>query len=117
MYQGLALGIRSARPFGLDSWPKGMVFAVALDKMDDRTVDLFRAEHPMKNRKPDKTIAQLFEEFLANQKARLSPRTYTKYGASSTFTGAYLESYWPDHSEKEYKASPRRGHLLRHVRA
>ena len=33
----------------------------------------------MKKRKPEKTIDQLFEEFLADQKARLSPRTLTKY--------------------------------------
>jgi hypothetical protein len=38
-----------------------------------------RIEDPMKKRKPDKTIDHFFKEFLADQKARLSPRTLTKY--------------------------------------
>jgi len=33
----------------------------------------------MKTSKPDQTIDQLFEEFLADQKARLSPKTLDKY--------------------------------------
>ena len=63
-----------------------------------------RIEDPMKNRKPDKTIDQLFDEFLADQKARLSPRTLTKYQDIIDLYRSYLESYWPDHSGKEYDA-------------
>ena len=58
----------------------------------------------MKNRKPDKTIDQLFKEFLADQKARLSPRTLTKYQDAIDLYRRYLESYWPDHSGEEYNA-------------
>lgn len=58
----------------------------------------------MKNRDPDKTIDQLFKEFLADQKARLSPRTLTKYKDAIDLYRSYLESYWPDHSGKEYDA-------------
>ena len=35
----------------------------------------------MSTPKPDKTIDQLFAEFLADQEARLSPKTYSKYEA------------------------------------
>jgi hypothetical protein len=59
---------------------------------------IFRIEDPMKNRKPDKTIDQLFKEFLDDQKARLSPRTLTKYKDAIDLYRSYLESYWPDHS-------------------
>ena len=37
------------------------------------------AEGSMSTPKPDKTIDQLFEEFLADQEARLSPKTFDKY--------------------------------------
>src|SRR5271157_1541678 len=63
-----------------------------------------RIEDPMKNRKPDKTIDQLFKEFLVDQKARLSPRTLTKYQDAIDLYRSYLESYWPDHSQEEYNA-------------
>jgi hypothetical protein len=33
----------------------------------------------MKTAKPEKTIAEIFEEFLVDQKARISHRTYLKY--------------------------------------
>ncbi|MBL7039229.1 MAG: hypothetical protein ISR77_11405 [Pirellulaceae bacterium] len=33
----------------------------------------------MNTRKPSKTINQVFEAFLADQKARLSPKTYRRY--------------------------------------
>jgi hypothetical protein len=55
----------------------------------------------MKTPKPDKTIDQLFENFLADQEARLSPKTYDKYEGIIDLYRAYLERYWPDHSGKE----------------
>ena len=33
----------------------------------------------MSTPRPDKTIDELFAEFLAAQEARLSPQTYTRY--------------------------------------
>jgi len=54
--------------------------------------------------RPDKTIDQLFAEFLADQKARLSPKTYSKYDAIIDPYGAYLERYWPGHSGQDYDA-------------
>jgi hypothetical protein len=54
--------------------------------------------------KPDKTIDQLFEEFLADQKARLSRNTLNKYEGIVHLYRSYLESYWPDHSGSEYAA-------------
>ena len=58
----------------------------------------------MNTPKPDKTIDQLFEEFLADQEARLSPKTFDKYEGIIHLYRSYLESYWPDHSGKEYDA-------------
>jgi hypothetical protein len=58
----------------------------------------------MKKRNPEKTIDQLFEEFLADQKATVSPRTWTKYNNAIDLYRSYLESYWPDHSMEEYNA-------------
>ena len=81
-----------------------MGFAVTRVKMDDRQLRLLRIEDPMKNCKPDKTIDQLFDEFLADQKARLSPRTLTKYEDVIDLYRSYLESYWPDHSHEEYNS-------------
>ena len=49
----------------------------------------------MKTTKPDKTIAQIFEEFLADQKPRISDKTYQKYESIIDLYGSYLESYWP----------------------
>ena len=62
------------------------------------------AEGPMSTPKPDRTIDQLFEEFLADQEARLSPKTFDKYEGIIHLYRSYLESYWPDHSGKEYEA-------------
>ena len=45
------------------------------------------------------TIDQVFEEFLADQKARLSPKTYRRYDDIVDLFGAYLERYWPGHDE------------------
>ena len=58
----------------------------------------------MNTPKPDKTIDQLFEKFLADQEARLSPKTYDKYEGIIHLYRSYLESYWPDHSGKESDA-------------
>jgi hypothetical protein len=58
----------------------------------------------MNTPKPGKTIALLFEEFLADQQARLSPKTYAKYEGVIHLYRSYLESYWPGHSGTEYDA-------------
>jgi hypothetical protein len=57
--------------------------------------------------RPDKTIDQLFAEFLADQKARLSPTTYGKYETIIELYDSYLERYWPGHSGKDYDAITR----------
>lgn len=54
--------------------------------------------------RPGKTIDQFFAEFLADQEARLSPRTYDKYEGIIHLYRSYLESYWPGHSGKDYDA-------------
>lgn len=51
---------------------------------------------------PAKTISQVFEEFLADQKARLRPKTYLKYCDIIGLFKSYLESYWPGHNQEEY---------------
>ena len=61
-------------------------------------------EDLMDTPRPDKTIAQLFAEFLADQEARLSPTTYGKYEAIIELYESYLERYWPGHSGKDYDA-------------
>ena len=58
----------------------------------------------MNTPKPDQTIDQLFEEFLADQEARLSPKTFDKYEGIIHLYRSYLESYWPGHSGKDYEA-------------
>ena len=45
----------------------------------------------------EKTIAQIFEEFLADQKPRISHKTYLKYEGIIQLYKSYLESYWPGH--------------------
>jgi hypothetical protein len=52
--------------------------------------------------KTKKTISQVFEEFLDEQEARLSPGTLSKYRSIISLYESYLESYWPDHDQKEY---------------
>jgi hypothetical protein len=49
-----------------------------------------------------KTISQVFQEFLDEQKARLKPRTFAKYDEIISLFEGYLESYWPGH-DQEYK--------------
>ena len=58
----------------------------------------------MSTPKPDKTIDQLFEGFLADQEARLSPKTFDKYEGIIHLYRSYLERYWPGHSGKDYDA-------------
>ena len=50
----------------------------------------------------DKTISQIFQEFLADQKAKLSPKTFSKYCDIIGLFKNYLESYWPGHDQEEY---------------
>lgn len=42
---------------------------------------------------PQKTISQVFDEFLADQKARLKPRTFENYDAIIDLLRHYLEGY------------------------
>jgi hypothetical protein len=60
--------------------------------------------------RPDRTIDDLFAEFLAAQKSRLSPTTYARYEAviDNLYRG-YLERYWPGHTGKDYDAVTRAG--------
>jgi hypothetical protein len=51
----------------------------------------------MDTSKPTKTIAQVFEEFLADQKARISHKTFLKYQSIVGLYKSYLERYWPGH--------------------
>src|SRR5262249_32357411 len=45
---------------------------------------------------------QVFQEFLAEQKTRLSHKTYLKYAGIIDLFRMYLESYWPGHDQAEY---------------
>jgi len=56
----------------------------------------------MSTAKPTKTISEVFEAFLAEQKARISHKTYLKYEGIIGLYRAYLESYWPGHQQAEY---------------
>ena len=56
-----------------------------------------------------KTISQVFEEFLTDQEARLSPSTFSKYGSIISLFESYLESYWPGHDQEEYNRSTKQG--------
>jgi hypothetical protein len=51
----------------------------------------------MQETQPTKTISQVFEEFLADQKAKSSHRTFLKYQNIIELYKCYLESYWPGH--------------------
>jgi len=55
----------------------------------------------METTKPAKTISQLFEEFLNDQKGRISVKTFSKYESIIRLYGSYLEHYWPGH-DSEY---------------
>jgi hypothetical protein len=50
-----------------------------------------------------KTISQVFEEFLSEQKARISHRTFLKYQSIISLYKMYLEQYWPGHDQNEYR--------------
>jgi hypothetical protein len=58
-------------------------------------------------RKPNKTIDDVLEEFLDEQEARLSPATFSRYETIVHLLKCYCESYWPGHdgeSERVTKA-------------
>jgi hypothetical protein len=52
--------------------------------------------------KSDKTVAEVFEEFLADQRERLSKKTYRNYENVIELYRHYLEGYWPGHEQEEY---------------
>ena len=54
----------------------------------------------MAKAKPAKTISDVFEEFLTDQKGRISDRTFSKYEDIIDLYKSYLESYWPDHDDE-----------------
>lgn len=56
----------------------------------------------MPKTEPEKTIAEVFEQFLNDQEARLSPNTFSKYQTIIQLFESYLESYWPGHDQDEY---------------
>jgi hypothetical protein len=49
-----------------------------------------------------KTISEVFQEFLDDQEARISPTTFSKYENIISLFESYLESYWPGHDQEEY---------------
>ncbi len=57
----------------------------------------------------DKTISQIFAEFLADQEARLSAKTFRKYESIIDLFRSYLESYWPGHDQDEYDKLTEKG--------
>jgi hypothetical protein len=58
--------------------------------------------------KPAKTISDIFEEFLADQKGRISHKTFLKYESIIDLYKSYLESYWPGH-DGEYGKTTKAG--------
>ena len=52
--------------------------------------------------KPIKTIDQVLEEFLAEQRSRLSENSFRKYDGVVDLLKSCLERYWPGHDQKEY---------------
>ena len=56
-----------------------------------------------------KTISEVFEEFLDDQEARLSPKTLGKYETIIHLFTSYLESYWPGHDQDEYNRTTDQG--------
>lgn len=51
----------------------------------------------METTKSGKTIANVFEEFLNDQKDRISDKTFSKYQSIIGLYESFLESYWPGH--------------------
>jgi hypothetical protein len=60
-------------------------------------------------RKTIKTIDEVFEEFLAEQKARLGSKTYRKYEDIVDLFRSCLEGYWPGHDGEEYNRITKAG--------
>ena len=50
----------------------------------------------------ERTISQVLDEFLTDQRDRLSPKTYSKYDSIIDLFKSYLESYWPSHGQDDY---------------
>ena len=65
----------------------------------------------METTKPTKTISQVFEEFLADQKGRISAKTFLKYQSIIQLYESYLKGYWPGH-DGEYDKTRRRAALI-----
>ena len=79
--------------------------AVYASTIENSAKDSRSTKHPRRNQTmptTDKTISQTFEEFLSDQKARLSPSTYSKYDTIIDLFKSYMESYWPGHDQDEY---------------
>ena len=51
----------------------------------------------METTSPTKTISQVFEEFLKDQRGRIRARTFSKYQNIIELYESYLERYWPGH--------------------
>lgn len=60
-----------------------------------------------------KSLAQVFDEFLAGQKARISHKTYLKYQSIISLYKSYLESYWPGHDGEYEKVTKAGGSFCR----
>jgi hypothetical protein len=58
--------------------------------------------------KPSKTIAEVLDEFLAEQQPRLAARTFRKYESIVSLLRQYCESYWPGH-DGEYESVTKAG--------
>ena len=56
----------------------------------------------MSPEQPAVTIDHVFEEFLAEQKPRLSRSTLSKYDGILDLLRSCLENYWPGHDQEEY---------------
>ena len=56
-----------------------------------------------------KTISQIFEEFLGDHEARISPKTLSKYESIISLFESYFESYWPGHDQEEYNRITKQG--------
>ena len=57
----------------------------------------------MARAKPAKTISDIFQEFLADQKDRISHKTFSKYQNIISLYKSYLEGYWPGHDGESAK--------------
>lgn len=80
----------------------GRVRLVRLVPVTKMRVYRFQGGKVMDTARSAKTIAEVFEEFLAEQQAKQSPKTASKYRTIISLYKSYLESYWPDHDQEEY---------------